>query len=154
MADTNPPEPTKPKEKRPVGHPRKTMWPVDKTIALGKEYIKWLGENRDCVHHTEFYSIYKHILRSEWDCIRDAPEFKPYYEQARNILAKRHMQGAVKEGIAHRFLRLYLSDLREAEDKNKAYEASLKIKEAEAEAKPKTLADLKKDLETGGLSQK
>lgn len=139
------------KSKNPVGRPRTTAPSVKDCEALGKEYIQWLGDNLGAVHHTEFYSIHKHILTSDWDSIRDCPEFRPYYEQARFILAKRHMTGFVKEGIAHRFLRLYLGDLKQSENEDKAYDAQLKIQEQEAEAM--NLFKLKQKIEAGEITQ-
>jgi hypothetical protein len=114
---------------KPVGAPRTISPSPDQCRALGEEYIAWLRKNPDAVHHTEWYSIHKMMLRSEWETLVDRQEFVPYYQTARNIFAARHMKGAVKEGIAHRFLRLYLPDLVKAENEQKAYESSLRVQE-------------------------
>lgn len=138
--------------KHPGGRPRTITPPKDYIIQLGEEYLEWLEEHPEAVHHTEFYSIEKRILRDQWDDICETQEFKGYYEQARNILAKRHMTGAVKEGIAHRFLRLYLKDLRDEENADKVFESNLRTKQAEAEAL--NLAKLSKQIQSGEIGQK
>lgn len=99
----------------PGGAPRTVIPPKEELIELGIEMIQWLKNNPDAVHYTEWYSIEKGILKKHWDDMCLKPEFWAYYEQARNILASRHMKGAVNEGIAHRYLGMYHGDLRKFE---------------------------------------
>lgn len=103
------------KKNKDPGRPRTTTPEPPELIKLGEEMVRWFEEHPDAVHYTEWFSIHKGILISEWDDMCHKPEFRVYYERVRMILASRHMKGAVKEGIAHRFLGMYLGDLKEHE---------------------------------------
>src|SRR5580692_3721348 len=114
----------------PAGAPRTVTPEKEELIKLGEEMIQWIKNNPDAVHYTEWYSIEKGILKKHWDdmCLKE--EFWAYYEMARNIFASRHMKGAVSDGIAHRFLGMYLGDLRKHE-KEIADEKASREKEIE-----------------------
>lgn len=137
----------------PGGRPRTVSPPPDECIELGKEYIKWLLDNPEALHHTEWYSIHKQMLNSEWRTIRYAPEFLPYYEQGRHILAQRMRKAqVVREGIAHRYLSLLDCELKEHEKELVEHKANTASK-AEIETQL-TLAQIAKKAESGELSQK
>jgi len=102
----------------------------DELDALGQELIAWClevpkkGEEKHALL-PQWYSVKKHILRDTWKAIIKQPVFRPYYEEAQVLLGMKLIQGSVKEGFAHRFLRLYHADVREDDDaiaaaKNKA----------------------------------
>lgn len=111
----------------PVGRPRTSSPSPEECIALGKELVNWLTEptTEPRLIFQQWYSIKKKILRKEWKTLIQSPEFLPYYEQAQSILAIKCLNGKIKEGFAHRYLRLYDRDLIECEDEHAKFKASL-----------------------------
>lgn len=101
------------------------MAPSDEELLkLGEDLLIWANKP-DSLFMAQFYSCEKHILRKDWKNIIQRMPFVPYYEEAQIIIGTRHLTGALKEGIAHRFIRLYHHDVREDDDavaaaKNKA----------------------------------
>jgi len=114
--------------KHPGGAPRTVTPPKDELQKLGEDMVEWFLNNAEADHFTEYYSIHKGILRKDWNSLREKPEFTPYYEKCRNIILKRLKAGSVKEGIAHRYLSLVDTELRD-------HERSIKIEDAEIKAK-------------------
>jgi hypothetical protein len=114
------------------GRPRTTCPPPEELIKLGKELVQWATEETDELRcrFPQFYSLKKGILASVWDLIIDKPEFSLYYEQARIALSRRFIDGSVNQSIAHRFLPIYIPEIRKMERK---------IKEEEVEDKKSIL---------------
>lgn len=121
-----------PIKKNPVGAPRTVTPPPDKVIELGKEMVQWFLDNPTALHFTRWYSVEKGILRKEWDTMTQKPEFLAYYEKVRNIILERMMHGTIKEGIAHRYLSLVDTELRDHERAIKQEDAEIKAQESKA----------------------
>lgn len=102
----------------PAGRPRTVSPSPEECELLGQELLEWAteqtGEFR--FRFSQWYSQKKHILRKEWKKIIETPEFRPYYEEVQSIFATKCLNDYVKEGFAHRYLRLYDRDL--VEDEN------------------------------------
>lgn len=111
----------------PAGRPRTVSLPKEEMIKLGKEMVKWVKEN-DPLHLSEWYTIEKGYTYNEWKTMHVAPEFFPYYEQALKIVGRKYLDknSNIRDGISHRWLRVYFKDFKEEEDAKLAYEASLK----------------------------
>lgn len=100
------------------GRPREFTLPKDQLIELGKEMLDWVQKN-DPLHLSQWYTIEKDIIYLEWKQMINKPEFRPYYEKCMRIIGMKYIdqeQKRIKDGVAHRFLRLYFRDLRELED--------------------------------------
>ena len=126
----------------PGGAPR-TVSPSPKECEmLGKELALWATEETEefrCLFQ-QWYSIKKGILRKEWKTLIQRPEFVPYYEIAQAALAKRCIDGTMKEGFGHRYLRLYDRSLVEEENDNKLFDTKLKLmKESDDKQKQKNI---------------
>ena len=110
------------------GAPRTLSPTPEECIKLGKELQKWaLEEDVDDPHLTfsEWYSIEKFILREKWKALIKCPEFRPYYEQAQALLAKRCKNGTMEKSFGQRYIRLYDRDLTEEENETFAFKAEL-----------------------------
>jgi len=111
-----------------AGRPRTVSLPYDEMIELGKEMIKWLKDHPETLHLCEWYSIHKEFTDKQWDAMQQMPEFLPYYERAIKIVGLKYINkdSKVRDGISHRWQRIYFKDLKKQEDEDKKYEASLK----------------------------
>ena len=98
-----------------TGRPRIIAPPDEELTILGEELLLWANKP-DSLFMAQFYACEKHILRKDWKNIIQRMPFVPYYEEAQIIIGTRHLTGALKEGIAHRFIRLYHHDVREDDD--------------------------------------
>lgn len=100
------------------GRPRTTTPPKDELIELGEELVKWATEETDELRcrFCDWYSLQKGLLHKEWDLMVQKPEFRGYYEKAQTALAKRYLDGSVRDSIGHRFLRIYSPEIRKEED--------------------------------------
>ena len=100
-----------------AGRPRTTSFSEDEMIKLGQEMVKWVEEHRP-LHLKQWYSIEKEFLYGEWKTFIQRKEFIPYYEKALAIVSLQYIQkdSDIKDGVSHRFLRLYFKDLKEEED--------------------------------------
>ena len=109
---------------------------------LGKELALWATEETEefrCLFQ-QWYSIKKGILRKEWKTLIQRPEFVPYYEIAQAALAIKCLDGSMKEGFGHRYLRLYDRILTEAENDGKVFDAKLRLmKESDDKQKQKNI---------------
>lgn len=120
---------TYPKQK--VGRPRTTTPNDEELIELGKKLVTWATEEtvelrcRFC----QWYSLENGILDKQWELMVAKPEFQGYYEQARVALSKRFLDGTIKEGIAHRFLRIYCPEVKQTENEKAEFESKLREKE-------------------------
>lgn len=105
----------------PAGRPRTSVPEKKELIQLGEDLLQWASEKvkgelrcRWC----EWYAKKHFFIRAQWKRMVDTEEFRPYYEKAQVFLAERWLSGVIKEGIAHRYLRIYDPELREHEDKD------------------------------------
>jgi len=106
----------------PVGRPRTATPEKAELIELGKDLVRWAqakqkeGESlrvRFCDWYTE-----QGFIRKQWEHMREKPEFQWYYERARTLLGLRYVDGTVNQSIAHRYLRIYDPEVRDAEDED------------------------------------
>lgn len=134
---------------RSVARPRKITPPPEEVEMLGQEMVRWFESHPTADHFTEWYSIEKGILRCEWDLLIQAKEFLMYYEKVRNIILKRLKSGSVKEGIAHRYLSLVDTSLRDHE-RELVKEKAEAAKDSQDKESLKTIAEYLKD---GKISQ-
>lgn len=109
----------KAKKKNPVGTPRTVSLPKKDMIKLGEEMIQFISDPGNNVFHvSEWYSIQKGYLYSEWETMIKRPEFVRYYEQSLKIIGKKYLDGTVNPTIASRWQRSYFKDLKKEEDKD------------------------------------
>lgn len=101
---------------------RRSLTPEDDQLEiLGEELLLWCEEDvpkkeRQHLFFSQWYSGKKNILRAQWKAMIQHPNFRPYYEQAASILGYKLVTGSIKEGLAHRFIRIYHADVREDDD--------------------------------------
>lgn len=119
------------------GRPRTVSLSPDKMIELGKEMVEWVIKN-DPLQIFQWYSHVKHFTYKQFDVMKDAPEFSPYYEQAQNYIALKYINGEskqIKQGISERFLRVYFKDMKKEENELITYkiEAEILAKEKAAQ---------------------
>lgn len=135
-----------------AGAPRTVTPSEDEVEVLGKEYIQWLEENPEAIHHTEWYSIYKKMLKTQWEALRQTKQFLPYHEQGRAILASRMRKAqVVKEGIAHRYLSLLDTELKEHDKELVEHKANAGL--ALEQQKTATLVEIAKAAAQGNIKQ-
>lgn len=110
-----------------AGRPRTTTPPVDELILLGEEMVEWVRINRP-VHLNQWWLIHKNITRKVWDAMRHKEEFIHYYEVALSMIGNNYIDkdSNVDPRVKDRFLRLYHKDLRDQEDADARFNASLK----------------------------
>ena len=135
---------------------RRALTPEDDQLqALGEEMIAWCletpkkGEEKH-IMFAQWYSQKKHILRAQWKAMIQHPNFRPYYEEAQIILGMKLIQGSIKEGFAHRFLRLYHADVREDDDEQAA--ARNKIKD-QLSSMEQFMLEIREDMNARTKSQ-
>ena len=105
----------------PAGRPRTTSFSVEEMIALGEEMVAYVKENQKTILHlSEWYTIEKGFIYSEWKAFIQKPEFLPYYEQALKIVGLKYVNknSNVRDSISQRWQRIYFGDLRDQEDKD------------------------------------
>ncbi len=114
----------------PAGRPRSAIPEKEELIELGKDLVAWAEEKIDDtqsirVRYCDWYTD-RGFVRKQWEHMREKPEFQWYYEKARSLLSLRYIDGTVNQSIAHRYLRLYDPELRDQEDADARFNASLK----------------------------
>lgn len=111
----------------PAGRPRTISLSPEEMEELGLEMVKWVKEN-DPLHLSQWYCIEKGYTDKEWDTMHVCPEFFPYYEQALKIVGLKYLDknSNVRDGIAHRWMRVYFKDFRDREDEKAKFDADLK----------------------------
>lgn len=126
-----------------AGRPR-TVSPSDKEcVELGKDLEKWATEKTKefrCLLG-QWWSLKQGLLRSEWNTLKQKKEFLPYYEKAQQAMAVKCLDGTIKEGFAHRYLRLYDRELVEDENEKARFLADLK-KESDKENNQKIVFEV------------
>lgn len=106
----------------PVGRPRTSSPSKEELIELGEDLVQWASKQVKKgdplrVRYCDWYTD-RGFIRKQWEDFRDKPEFSWYYEKARTIMASRYIDGTVNQSIAHRYLRIYDPELKDAEDKD------------------------------------
>jgi hypothetical protein len=137
----------------PAGRPRTTSFDPAEMIALGEEMILWIKARPDILHLSEWYTIEKGFIYKEWKAFIQMPEFLPYYEKALKLVGLKYLdkESRVRDGISHRWMRVYFPDLREEEEATK--DADSERKKIEVKVAPMNLSDLMK-MNAEELSQK
>jgi hypothetical protein len=105
----------------PPGAPRTVSPSTKDMIALGKEMVAWVKQNRKTILHlSEWYTIEKGYTYNQWKAFIQIQEFLPYYEQALKIVGLKYVDKSsnVRDSISQRWQRIYFGDLREGEDKD------------------------------------
>lgn len=129
--------------------PRTAVPEKEELIELGKDLVSWASEKKKgelrC-RWCEWYAIRHFFIRIQWKLMIEKEEFKPYYENARAYLCNRWLDGTINSSIAHRYLRIYDPELRDAEnedaDDNEARKArSLKTETAAIETEKQRILD-------------
>ena len=103
------------------GRPRTSVPEKEELVKLGQDLLEWAsskakGELR--CRWCEWYAKRHFFIRAQWKRMLDTEEFRPYYEAAQTYLAEKWIDGTINQSIAHRQLRIYDPELREAEDKD------------------------------------
>lgn len=106
----------------PAGRPRSAIPEKDELIDLGKDLVAWAAEKVKKgepirVRYCDWYTD-RGFIRKQWEHMREKPEFQWYYERARTLLGLKYVDGTVNQSIAHRYLRIYDPEVRDAEDKD------------------------------------
>jgi len=137
---------------RKVGRPRSVTPDKDDLIAFGEDLVKWATEETEQLRcrFPQWYSLLHGISEADFDLMKRKKEFVPYYEQAKVALAERFIDGSVKEGIAHRFLRIYCPEVRQQEDEDARFNESVKreSKESVDEEEIRRLEDMLQSLKS------
>lgn len=115
------------------GRPRTVTPQPEEMIKLGEEMVAWVKINKP-VHLNQWWLIEKDITKRVWEGMRDAPEFRHYYEKALSIIGNNYIEkdSNVDPRVKDRFLRLYHKDLTSQEDADMDAEALRKKSIAES----------------------
>lgn len=138
----------------PGGRPRTVCPPPEEMHALGEEMLAYVSDkSNNVLHLSQWWSGEKFITSKVWECMEQAPEFVPYYEKALKIIGIQYLDknSNVRDGISHRWQRVYFKDLKREEDQDKEddnkrkkdlIEFEAKLKENGLEANAETLSAL------------
>jgi len=111
-----------------AGRPRTVSPSPEECITLGEDLKSWATEETKewrCLLG-QWWCLKHGLLRSEWNTLKQAKEFLPYYEAAQQSLAVKCVSGTMKEGFAQRYIRLYDRELVEEENAQAKIDADLK----------------------------
>jgi hypothetical protein len=104
------------------GRPRKVP-ERDELIELGKDLVEW-SKNPNSWRYPEWYTQ-KGLIDTQWNAMILHDEFLDYYQTCRANLARRYIDGTINPSIAHRFLRHYVSEVKEEENEELEFKAKL-----------------------------
>lgn len=113
------------------GAPRTTSPSPEECDELGKDLIEWAsyqekeGEKKRLLF-SQWYCVKHGLLRNQWKALILIPEFLPYYEQAKTLMALKTIDGTMEKSFGHRYLRLYDQGLKEHEDDTKRQDAEMR----------------------------
>ena len=109
----------------PAGRPRTAIPEKDELIELGKDLVNWASEQTEELRcqYAQWYCVKHGFIKKQWEHMREKPEFQCYYEQARQLIGLRYVDGSVNQSIAHRFLRVYVPEVKEQEDTKRRSES-------------------------------
>lgn len=126
------------------GRPRKLAPQPEECVELGEDLLEWLTEETDELRFLfqKWYSLRHGIMRKDWKNLIQMPEFLPYYEAAKAILAEKCIDGTVKEGFGNRYLRLHDRDLVDEENEHARFEAELKKAANESQQQQKVVFEV------------
>lgn len=122
-----------------AGRPRTVSPDPEKCVELGKDLVNWATEPTEewrCLLG-QWWSLKQKMIRNDWNSLKQAPEFLPYYEQAQQALAVKAVNGTMEKSFGQRYIRLYDRELVDAENEKAKFDAALK-KEAE-QTQPKEI---------------
>lgn len=138
----------------PGGCPRTVSFSPEEMIKLGEEMVKWVKEHPNILHLSEWYTIEKMFTYNQWKTFLQRQEFVPYYEIALKLVGKKYLDKTsnVRDNISHRWLRIYYKDLKDQEDEDKKYEASLKNESDQKQMLEVKVVDYSRAQETGNNS--
>ena len=116
-----------------IGRPKSVSPPKEECERLGKDFVEWASEVTEEKRMIvgQWWALRHGMCRSEWDALRKCVDFVRYYDQGCQALAVKAIDGTMKEGFGHRYLRIYDQELTEAENAQKKWESDLKSKENE-----------------------
>jgi hypothetical protein len=111
-----------------AGRPRTAVPEKDELIELGKDLVNWASEQTEELRcqYCQWYSLKHGFIKKQWEQMREKPEFQCYYEQARVCLGLKYVDGTINQSIAHRFLRVYVPEVKEQEDEDAIAESERK----------------------------
>lgn len=110
-----------------AGCPRTVSLPKEEMVALGKEMVAWVKQNKP-IHLKQWYSFEKSYTYNEWKAMIQCPEFLPYYDKALGLVGMHYIDGTVDKSISQRFLRHYFKELKEEENEEIDYRANSNAK--------------------------
>lgn len=115
------------------GRPRTASLSELDMVALGEEMIKFLEDNPDTLHLSQWYSIKKMYTYKQWKAMIQLSEFLPYYSKAISIIGVKYLDKRVpiRDTVAHRFLHCYFPEVKEAERETVQFEHDLKKEQSE-----------------------
>lgn len=124
----------------PAGAPRTSSPPKEKVIELGKDLVEWINAPMqpgelpgDRLRFADWYCIKHFMTKSEFDALCKLPEFSVYYEYARAKFAQKinnsGKKETISEGIAQRYMRYYVPEVRDEENEKLEFEAATKAKQ-------------------------
>lgn len=122
----------------PAGCPRTVSFSETEMIKLGEEMVEFVKKNKKTILHLcEWYTIEKRFTYNQWKTFIQREEFIPYYEQALKIVGLKYVDknSNVRDGISHRWQRIYFGDLKEGEDSDANEDAARKASALKSEAK-------------------
>lgn len=122
------------KEGKKVARPRTVSPPPKECIELGKDLLKWISEDTDEERLLlgQWWSIKHGIPKKVWKQMKLQPEFTPYYEIAQQYMALKCINGTISDGFAHRYIRMYDTELCDNENEKLQFQSELKKAENNA----------------------
>ncbi len=112
-----------------AGRPRTTSPSEEEVTKIGEALLEWVHKDDKKEPHlrfAQFYAEHMHILRKVWKEIIQLEQFRPYYEEAQSVLARRCINGTMEKSFGQRFIRLYDYELTQEENETAKYNADLR----------------------------
>lgn len=116
------------------GRPRTTSFSPEEMVKLGEQMVEFVSDPKNKVLHlSEWYTVEMFFTYNEWKQFINKPEFYPYYEKALKIIGKKYIDKTsnVRDGISHRWQRVYFKDLKEEEDSTSVFLSELQKAQAQ-----------------------
>lgn len=109
------------------GRPRTVSPEPDELMKLGEEMVEWVRIHKP-IHLSQWYTMEKDIPDNVWNTYRQRPEFMHYYTKALKLVGYQYLdkESQVDVRLKDRWQRVYFKDLREQEDEDARFNASLK----------------------------
>jgi len=138
------------------GRPRTVCPPAEELEELGIEMCNWIETHPEALHLSAWYSIQKWFIESVWEQMIRKPEFRGYYERAKKIVGSRYLDkdSRVRDGISHRWQRVYFNDVKEEENETLEFKAKVTAKEAaNAGVTPEQIKYLQDNIKFNGKNE-